>query len=484
MTLTSDVVAYLVLSSKEKSLFLGITGDKKQNSQLKREEIGKTYEVAEINLGINEFKLTIKSGDLGPEAYITCDSLPTKDLYRVLNFKEDTAVSLLCKAQNDKGVFSDTMEAIFGDTKVSFISQNMDGYMDAFNEMVRKYHVSTKKKTTKWVPGHRYDTEDKTYFYLGTYLSKKSCEVDSYFNKDLSGLTPVNLYVESLGNEKKISEVFANNIYGENGIKILWEDSLPKCVDSGEALEDDKPSLYSLYPTILDKAIESGNLKSIFDTLSVQSVLDKIDYSEEVKTRIEAVLKSMIQDTIYDYWNLNNILSPKLSDQTNIDKISKICITNICDVNILSSQYYLELFSFLGIPFESLIEEALKGWNEDELSKDFETYHKNLAYFAARFPEKFMDQSVSSKDREISKVCGKVLGPIVKEKIETAITNYGVGVSEFKYVAVKRSEKLISCVVSVDDILETHGTEDIKNTILKEKFTGAKIYFNLDNGVK
>jgi len=161
-----------------------------------------------------------------------------------------------------------------------------------------------------------------------------------------------------------------------------------------------------------------------------------------------------------------------------------ICITNICDVNILSSQYYLELFSFLGIPFESLIEEALKGWNEDELSKDFETYHKNLAYFAARFPEKFMDQSVSSKDREISKVCGKVLGPIVKEKIETAITNYGVGVSEFKYVAVKRSEKLISCVVSVDDILETHGTEDIKNTILKEKFTGAKIYFNLDNGVK
>lgn len=490
MTLVSDVIAYIVLGEKNKSVFLGISGDKKQNTRVIKDEIGKVYQVSELLLNSNEFELIIKPGEYGPLAFVRNENFPgnKEDYWQVLNFKEDTVLDLLCGADNKMGVFSETMETVFDDTKVSFISKSMKDYNKAFMEMTRKLFVSTGKKTKKWIPGHRYDSEEKTYYYLGSFLSKKASEFDTSFYSDLANLSIVHLYIESLNNsEKTVSDVFKNNTYGEDGIKVLWEgqDEFPKCVDSGSALVDDKPSLYNLYPEILKNAEnrKEGRLKSIFDTLAYQSASDLPSYSNEVKEFIEKIIDERIKSVIYMYWNNGSMLREDEGQEKKIKDITHLCIDSIEDGNIQGMTYYIALLDFMGINLEEKITEFLKTWDEKDLVKDFKTFHDNLEYFRLRGCFLNLYQ-VDTDTPKLKDLCGETLGNIIKEKIDHAAENFGVGIEGYNIYQLKRNEKIVKCVITIDDILETHRSEEVEKELIARKFIEAKIYFNQDKGLK
>lgn len=489
VNLVNDVLAYIILGQKE--VALSITNNKKHNV-LVAKSIDRPC--SGLVLGENEFKLrlSVKPDYKGVEAYIKSPKFPNpNEEYKVINFLESSAYQILSEINNNNGVFDNKFEAVFIDKDVSFITEGMSNYDEAMDEMMRKFYTEMGKKTKKWVPGHRYDSADETFYYLGSFLSRKKEEFNSSFYNVLEELTVVHLYVNTLRGEKTISDVFKTRTYGD--IKAIWDNTLPSCVDSGQALTDDSPSLRDLYPEMLDNAISKNeSFKSIFDCLCYQSLHDDISYQDSLSSKLTGIIHNLIKDVIFNNWNIVRSRTDRQIGSTetlenNIDRIKIILLNNIKDGNILGRYYYEGLFKSLGINLDNEIQEYLNSWDENYLSSSFDVFRENIDYFLKRVEKKSITsiQRTGDSTVKISSLFGKgILGNTIIELIEYANKNFGDGVSEYNVVKINRTTSSVSCSITLEDLLKFRDTEDLRKEILDYKFSKILVYFDKDRSLE
>lgn len=156
--------------------------------------------------------------------------------------------SSIIKGELD-GVWTPLFNTNF-DASVNFISKNMPEWGEKEEEILRRINFETGKKTTKWIPGHRYDSENSTFWYLGDVISRisnrgKTKDESWYWGDDQTKL-------ETSSGEKVSCFLTKSPINAEN----LWENVVismnrekkdlnyfdilikkPKVVDSGEWID-------------------------------------------------------------------------------------------------------------------------------------------------------------------------------------------------------------------------------------------------------
>lgn len=492
IVLVNEVLAFISLGQKE--VFLTIQGDKKHNVQVKK-EINSHKPFSELVLRENLFNLKI---DVLPDyegvtAYIKSPNLPNpKEWYKVGNFLQESAYQILSEVENENGCFGDEeFEVAFIESKAVLVNSKMSNYSEAMNEMTRRFYIEIGKKTKKWVPGHRYDCKDGTYYYLGKYLSRKKEEFNSTFFNTQEELTEVHIYAKELKHgEKKISDVFRNGKYGVD-LFVRWDESFPSCVDSGSSLEDDAPSLQNLYTEMFNNAIPEKltpeNLKTLFDVLNVLSIQDTLTFPKEISIKVRDITKDLIKSVIFNNWNIprtrtDREIGKDKDINENINKIKSLLLNTINDGNILGKFYYEGLFNILSIDLEEEIKEWLENWNEDDLTSSFSIFRENAAYFLKRTDTRNITsvQRAGDKEVKITDLFGTgELGEAIKDLTTYAATNYGEGSSDFNAVKINKIYSC-ACTITLEDLLKFRDTPELREEILKYKFSKAIIYFDKD----
>ena len=467
--LVNDLIAYIVIGRKE--LYLAIFNDKKENGKVKR-KISMPVEI--LRLPENKFSLEFQPLDFAVETYISSPFLPTPDKYLVRNFDQSTAIRLLCEAKHDKAVFDSKFEACFtGDDneKVTFISEEQESYQEVFDEMVRRFFAKSGKKTRKWIPGHRYDNTEKTYYYLGEFLSRKKDVENSVFYNTEDELTIVHFYIENLGEEKTIEEVFKNRHLGKGpgDIKVIFG-NLPGCIDSGQKLEPgEEVSLRSLYP---------GN-KNLLEALCFLSPGDSLDFQPDTIDEVRELVREGLRECLYKSWGI------KIKEK-NPENLIELFLENLAeqDLNICSKTYHQGLFRALGIILQDETIRVLRDWSEDNLSRTFEDFIENVEYFKKR--QSLLSSTSYQREGDpivkIENLYGKdELTNSLISLINYARSNFGEGVSDYRVIKVGKDKNNIVCRIDCKDLLEYLGeniSENLKKEILENKFTKLTIYFN------
>jgi len=503
--LVSNVVAYIVIGKKK--VFLSIEGNKFHNTLVKN--LIKTIETSSTEtkvLGGNEFKLRleINPNTYSVNAYISSPLLPTKDEYLVMNFYENSAISIISEVENDKGVFPEdkVFEAIFNfdsgkGYEVSFVCSDMTNYKQLEEEMTRVFYASVGKKTRKWKPGHRYDSEKETYYYLGEFGSRKIENYNSGFFKDCPKV--VHLYVNTLKEgEKKVSDIFNNRVFdndSKDGIKVLWDEKFPSCVDSGQKLEDDLPSLSQYYIPMIEKVYNTeglDNTSKLLVPLCYKSLHDSDDFSKDVCDFIKnKIISGLIYNTVYNNWNIVRAdesykIGKDVEHGNNVERIVRALISNIKDYNVASKSYYLDLFKNLSINLSTEVSEFLSdSWDEDSLKEDFDSFRENVKYFNRRGNRIVLNQQSENLEdkKKISNIFPCELGDVIKKLVNYSLNNYGDGVSVFDVSKFGRLEE-VKCKITLEDILNFRDTKEIREELFSYLFTEICIYFYKNQGVE
>ncbi len=491
--LVSNVLAYIVPGKKE--LYLSILNNKKHNVLVKK---GVDKVLSELSIYEASFELKFSLSEDGCLTFVKNKDLPCSDeYYKVLNFDKESALGILLEIENDKGIFKTPFEAYIDETsnEVSFIGEGMKDYKPALDEMTRRFYTELGKKTKKWIPGHRYDCLEGTYYYLGEFLSRKKEEFNSLFMTSLEDFTPVHIYTKKLGGEKKISDVFRNQTYTENELNVIWSNTLPSCVDSGQVLEDDTPSLSSLYLDMINNAISKfdiDELKPVFDILCYSSHLDPLVYPKEIKEPILGIIQKLIERVVLDNWNKvrsreDRCIGDKIEPSLNTERIKNILLGDgISDGNILERYYYNELFNALSINLEDEISKFLSTWNEADLYSSFSEFCKYNKYFLDRTQHTTITSTQRAGDKivKISDLFGN--GPLhdaIIELVKKAELNYGEGVSSYRIVKVGKNNT-VTCIIELNDIINNIDlTDELKDEIILYKFSKVVIYFDKDKEI-
>lgn len=448
---------------------------------------------------------------------------PTDNWYSLMNFSQSTLGMLITQTTVIDGLIDASFEIIFNSldpTQVSLITPTMTEYKDCLSEMARRLSYDLGKKTKKWIPGHKYELENGTYIYLGSYLSRKKDSAKGEFQKDLS-MAPVNLYVSSLKDgETKVSDIFNNRPFdcvAEDGIKMLYG-TIKSAIDAGEVLTNDLASDVSTYwetlldntskrfltKTVFDREIYL-NLRDILDIFSVQTE-DSLNYSTlitpELKDKIINIVKIWTWNIIVSKWNDSRsvgsfCIGDKESKSDNIKRLSSLVVYTIRDENKFSTSYYIELFKELGINLDSISEELIDKWKNDfvpKLNTDFDTYLNVFEQF-----ETVGDRHVNLRDKSligyrnndvsVKKFYGEgELFNSISSLSSHALMNHGAGISEyktFKVGTVRNPKYYTKITINLVDLLnyinsELELTETLKNEIMNSKFTSVCIEVDSD----
>ena len=448
----------------------------------------------EITIRKNSFKLsfTLNNYDYLSDikAYISSDELPTKDMYLVKNFDASTATTILYEAKHNNGVFDSNFEACFlGDNEVTFLSEEMELYKKASDEVIRTFYVKVGKKTTKWKEGHRYDNKEKTFYYLGSFLSHRSA-ITSLYTNVIDCLTPVHFYVENLKpGEKNIEDVIKNRYFGndEDGIKVIWGKNLPSCLDSGQALEPVKNLVLSSYYDDLIK-------KNPYEVPNYLSEGDLLNYKDEFKEKIKNTIISDFKDLMFNSWDI--ICSDKKDLKENRDILIDQFLYNISKINPNAqyNAYYTEMFKALGIDLEKIATTTILSFDEDSLCENFDTFIENQDYFRKRQSLKSTVSYQRSNDESIITI-ENIFGDTELTKtlikiIDYARDNFGDGVERYKEIGlgVTGTKKPTTCVCTItcDDIINFSDSlsDNLKKEILDKRFTNLVVYFDIDTKLK
>ena len=469
--LVNELKAYVVIGRR--MLYLAFLNDKRENQKVKKLI---KEPVKELSLWDNEFSLKIEvSSDNVPFAYISSSLLPTTEFYEVLNFDRSTASRLLLEGNHTKSIFNTKVEACFTgeyDELVTFISEDQESYQSMFDEMIRRFFVKEGKKTKKWIVGHRYDSQDETYYYLGQFLSRKNgCDDSTYQHIPV----PVHLYVNKLGKEKTVEEILKNRQFGkgDNDIKAIWK--FHSCLDSGKKIEEgNKVSLKSLYLTHKDH--------NLLEALSYLSQGDDVGFSDDIKNAVLDNISLEMKKIVYSLWDI--IIK---DEETLVNEyIETICYP---DSNLKAKNYYTELFNQLGIDLTKVASNVISSWNEDDLSRTFDDYVSNAGYFEKRksFRSVTADMRDTSSPIYIKDLFGDTeLTNKIVELVNYSKNNFGEGVDKFT-VLTTTSEELCYCKLTYQDLLDFVGdsiSETLKSDMLNKKFTSVSIYFEKNSKIQ
>lgn len=535
--LVNDVVAYVIktktaANGNDGALYLA-SSEKKSYENAVLKQIDKECVDKFIIDEDNKFNLII---DKNFDIFVKSDALPGGKTrkYKVLNvysgLSNDYFADIFSQVENIKGDFEDKeFEAIFSDSflgKVFFVNDEMDFYKDAFQEMRRRINCQICKKTKKWIPGHRYDSETITYYYLGEFVSRRVGENAGEFleNKDVVTVHLVSREIDK--DDKTISDVLKKRTIGISGsdIQILYTSSLPSMVDSGEVLENDVTNIEDYWDFMVKVAIDKfvknefgfisykSIMKKIFNIFSIQS-RGNLDYnlSCDMKKALEDVIKNNLIENMVTWWDLSNSksdssISSANTVEMNTKNLENLFFRNFIDGNIHKNKYYPALFLAIGLtPLEKIIENLIINYNVDNLvfNSGFSNYIKFGSYYYNGHDldkcNKQSKQRVNSTNYNLKVVTIESLfsstpdlEKTIKDISKKAIENYGLGVKEFRTINIgsKKSPMIYtSLVIDINDIVDYYGgiykvPQNIINDIITSRFWTFSLDIDKDAEVK
>ena len=506
--LVSGMVAFIVTDKRDnntivsRSVYLSPTGKKSyENAVVKYIPTNFT----KLVINDEDCKFQIKIDDKF-NIFIKYKGFPEKDeWYLVENTYFDSMYfgEIFTQVENNKGNFDNKyFEAVFSDKfidKVFFINDEMNVYNSAFQEFRRRINCQLCKKTKKWIPGHRYDSEKSTYYYLGEFVTRLN--EDGLFLDD-SSVRTIHLVVSEIDkSDKSISDVI------KRGVKnFTMLDSLPSMVDSGKVLEDDGIQDIQVY---WDEMIQNtlsnigsknqygfvqynGTARHLFNIFSIQSKGNlKYNLSEESKDKIKKLIKDMLIEDMLIHWDNNHNradsnLSSSNSVEQNLKNLKNLFFRNIVDQKIRKNIYYLALIDKLGLDFAKLVETTFLSTHVKDLVFDssFDNYVKFGSIYLPNHPDcnsdKVSVQRVNSTNYSLNFVSLEdlyasttELKGVLKTICKEALDNFGAGVKIYYSTNVgnyKNKKIYITMKVDIQDIRDYFKINNIvmSNTIERE----------------
>jgi hypothetical protein len=517
--LTPSLDAFVVQGTDKKYIYLVAT-EKKQYKAAVEKTISAPYK--EIHIELNEFELKFEAPNEGnPTVYVrNPEILPDGGWYIVSNFYYPGYINYFLELDSKAGEFPGTQfEAIFSETSplvVSFSAPGMKNYRTYLDEMKRRMNCELKKKTKKWIPGHRYDTLKETYFFLTELMSRRVDPSNSQFSED-PDMVPVYLYVSNIDGATKISDILKTRVFGngENDIKVLY--SIPSSVESGEALTDDLGDNIEDYWDFLMDSTEKActkidshgyeslvEIKRFFDIFCYQSK-DKYEYPKDIVPRIESFILKSLRNRLVESWNMSNMrkdmaVSSTAAEKDNIAALEKLLYFKTDDINTSRFAYYNKMMTKIGVNIDLVITRALAVWSESELTSSFDEYYKNSVYFDIRKSQSdtTIRQRVNSTAYKFDLI--KVdslfgsgeLREVLKELVDFARNNFGAGVNSYTLYNAgtkKKPMEYVTVEITLDDIVKWAGGKDklsdnLKREIMSTKFTRTTIIIDKDKEVE
>ena len=512
--LTSELLAYVIPGTKK--IYLSAI-DKKicQTNVMKlidSENMGKVSD--EIRMYENQFEIKLGGNSEGNVVlYAKSEEFPTSEWYEIANFWKEGIWNLLETHTIENGNFPEglTFEVGFEDTQplVTFVEPGMSNYKEYFEEMRRRINCELRKKTTKYTPGHRYDTLEETYFVLATLNSRRKDQFNSDFITVPSDFKEVAIYTNVLDSEKSVSEVLKTRHFGDKpeDLKILY--TKKSMVDSGEVLENDYTGdIQDYWKDIFENAVKSKSY--IKDALEVFSLTNNntTDLSKVPVEDIKDYISEFMFNIIIEYWNIDNnrradlLLSEKRTDEENEGSLIKLVSSTMKDGNFSKSLYYPNLFKNLGINLSEVAINTLHSWRAMPIDSDFDTYLKYSDYFSnpmRRETDKNISrQRVKSTKYKLDVITLKdlygedsELRDLIIDSVNKVRSNYGLGASTYEVINIntrKDPVEYVICELTLQDILKlkkgvSELSETLKHEIMKRHFVWVQVVFDKDGDI-
>ena len=521
--LVADSVGYLVLGTHD--LYLAAIEKKEFTSAVIKQIGGVSYKEIPIkDDGISGCKFLMKFKNVGNGhllAFVKSDELPNKEeWYEVKNMYEPHILDILTSEKVEGGEVKDAeFEVIFSESfpgNVSFASTKSALHKECMAELTRRLNFEFCKKTRKRIPGHRYDTADSTYYYLGTFNSHKKGNMNSPYFPVADGSNKAGLYVKQLRpDEKSVADVLKSRSLGttDSDIIISYSPNI-SAADAGEAITAEKDyKIEDYWEPILENTIkktskipEFGGVlyrdpKYIFDILALQTGEGELpELPENIRKSVETVIKNILHQIIIKFWELttytigdNSILS-KNPLEKNINHLVNIFFSRLPDENVKSAEYYDKLFKAMKININKLAEEELNGWDlGTRMTTDLSYYMENLGYVTSRKRSdcvQIMDGraelTLSGLYRTEDGAVATNLVSAIKDIFDDAKTNYGEKVATYSVTNMgtkKNPLDHISCGISIYDLINYFGgiekvPKSVGDEIMAHKFHCVNIYID------
>ena len=433
--------------------------------------------------------LKIECGVLNNNPYthifIKHDILPDKESwYRVENFYVPMIREIINNTTIRCGVVDDDISILVSSTsglgdKVAFVTPNSPNFDEYSDEAIRSICLEIGEKTTKWIPGHRYNTPEDTFILLGKTKNKftgKNCWI----------------VVKKLNKERTISEVLKNR----SDLIVLYK--LPAYVDTGEVLNDDVTidktgtiEIEKYYANIINNHANDTFIDFIVETISLYSK-ENPDIPRDLITNL---LSQKAEKALSDLWS-NNIKSSRVITKDTQENVAilKIKAKLFNPISPFQVADRIKLFDVYGIDLDDIIKHCLNNWNEDDFCSSFDNYLNHLNYFMKKEAsnKKINTASFSSSDRNrylsdkfypIANVYGNShLFQLLHDIIFEAENNYGVGDCDYKM----NNFGEVTINIDINSILKRYKgkeniPENLKDDILKRQFCSLEFKYRIDD---
>lgn len=503
--LTSELVAYFLPGKKE--VWLAALEKKQYQTEVIKMLEGQTYQ--ELRIYENQFDLCLGGTDNSLSLYAKASEFPDpNEWYEVKNFYAPGLWKLLETHTVVNGLFegNPAFEVGFEDSipYVTFIEPKMKDFKKYFEEMKRRMNCELCKKTTKWVPGHRYDTLTESVYYLATVKSRKKDQFNSEYQTSYSEMPDVIIYASSLNGEKSVGEVLMSRAFGdgEEDLKIMY--GKKSMVDAGEVLTNDftgdiQDYWGSIYKNSQRKMKSLKDILDIFSVTNTETIKDGV-----IPTSLVNNIKEVYMDILVDSWNLANLredmtIGDSVDTKENANRLKKLLISSgIKDGNFLKGIYYPKFFEDLGIDMTELAEEVVTDFRSIDFNHDFDSYLGFLDYW--KNPARVNQDQVNSRQRikstkykldivTLKDLYGDTeLKDVIIETANKVRDNFGLGATEYNIINVgtkKEPLEYIFCKITLEDIIKykkgvSNLSETLKSEILQHHFVWVQLTFDKD----
>lgn len=504
--LVSEVRAFIA----GKLIYLVSPDDKASISKLKK-SLKDITNLKEYQISADNFK--IRLSDIDNSLVLSTDDLPGE--YHLGNLDESCIWDLVRYVKVDSGNLlgdysiavskSITSESI---DPVRIISPDMPFYSDYLDEMIRRINFTAGKKTRKYIPGHRYDSESETLYYLGSVYSRLSTpqndDFANYPEKEVA------LFTKNIGDCKTLSEVFQNGILSEitDGIldfgkffKITAYYSKALLVDCGEVLKNDCTifdHLESIFDNSQNLFYERSKDKYVKGSPYLTNVFTVFKYTDETKTsysvspdlinKLRAVVSDAIMDRTLYAWESQIGRPMKEGSEKNYENCILGIIGNLLDPNIKRFTYYYDLVGYLGIDLKELFDNVVSfGVSSLSQLKNHIKYDRG-ENFVATYRTELSSNYTLTKYKISDKISDTDLAEVIKSMCLDARENHGISIEEYEILTTSRSKQPYeSFKVTVEDIVAYYNKEkgievpeNLKEGILKSNF--KSIIVTVDKG--
>lgn len=510
--LVGECTAFIMEGSKE--VFLGVIEKLNHEKVITKNFFGKNCPKVK-KIVKPSFKFSVKFGDTIEDIYLRSNEFgnPT-DWYRLKNLEEGWANKILLESDNiqvaNGEIINETFEACIEGSKdfskypyISLVSKGMsEVFSQAREELRRNLSVCLGKKTSKLVPGGRYDTETESLIYLGKFLSRRSSEKSSEFNTNSTPTDYAYLFVdysEDLANNSgTVSELIkkCSIVKRENTPTLIVRYASKSMVFVDSVVQDDLGGSedFSLF---YESVIKNSEIKNenpswpalgeygyIFNILSLNKDLN--DYTK-YESIISPIINRMIEIGL-------GFLYSDGKQYKKVSELRSLLISMFSDINQEKTKYYTEFFNTIDL--DNKIKDVLSWWSPDLLKVDFDFYLKNR--FMCRYirsiirteTASYYDYGKETISMQIKNSSLKnLIIKICSDYINTEEELYGVRVSQSNIGTQKNPILYTNMYIDLDNIVNYFGginniPEEVKKGLMETSFGRIVIQFDEDSVIE